>query len=84
MAHPDDAASLGKIEESIAPGNTACTMLSPLQEEWDFYPQIMERSMAKKYAAIGDAASAKEWIAITYRMHAGMASAANMPASRLS
>jgi hypothetical protein len=59
----------GKIEESITLGQSAWALLPPPQEEWDFYPQIMARSMVTKYAAIGDAASAKEWIATTYRVY---------------
>ncbi|MDO1583074.1 hypothetical protein [Rhizobium oryzicola] len=59
----------GKVAESLELGQAAWELLPPPQEEWDFYPQIMARSMATKCAAIGDAISTKKWIEITYRMY---------------
>lgn len=39
------------------------------KEMWDFYPQTMSSNMVDDYVAIGDIASTKQWIEITYRMY---------------
>jgi hypothetical protein len=59
----------GNVSESIALGLSAWALLPAPQEQWDFYPQIMSRSLVTKYAAVGNAAGVKQWIDTTYRMY---------------